>query len=123
MKLSFVLLMSVISVHAFGSDTPILQCSSAGDAIGAVDVVLRDGKPTIEVSDLSDNPPELYPVLSGFKDLKKGTSTTIVAQKEGGLSFGGGLSDAVLLRVLAGQKSAYFAQNGNVFTLRCKKMR
>lgn len=119
MKILIALLIVLSSGQAFAKETPILQCSTAGDALGAVDVILKNGKPFIVVSDLSDNPGELYSVVSGFKDLQKGTSTTIIGQKKGGGSFGGALSDAVLLRVLAGQRKAYFAENGIVFTLHC----
>lgn len=99
----------------------ILLCSTGGDAIGAVDVLVRSDKKTVvRVTELDDSPPVDYIIQSGFKYLLKNDhSTTIIAQEADGAIFGGGYSKASLLRVLPNAKTAFFAKEGYVYELNC----
>ena len=116
----FMILALTLTASISFADTAIFTCSTPGDALGAVQVISKsNGTSIVSISDNSDNPAREYIIASGLKDLKAGNSTTIVAQKSSGKSFGGGRSDAVLFRVTAGQKTGFLAENGNVYSLNC----
>ena len=119
--MKFFLLFSLLvsaSVHAAPEKT-LLACSTPGDAIGAVDVIVKtNGSSVVRVSGLDDSVVE-YKIISGLSDLKKKTSTTIIAQGSKSIEFGGAITKSVLLRVLDGQKEARLAERGTVFFLNC----
>ena len=73
----------------------------------------------VQISESDDAATDLFNVQFGLKDLKSGTSATVIAQKAGATQAGGAFEKAVLLRILDGQKSAVLAMGGTVYRLRC----
>ncbi len=106
------------------ADTDLLQCGGTGYALASAKVTEKsNGRAIIAITGSEeDNAPIVeYIIASGLKDLKNGTSTTIIAQEEGGETLGGVRTQAILLRLFEGQKSRRLAMNGNVYDIVCAR--
>ena len=101
---------------------PLLRCSGSDLALSSMMIQENaDGTAALKVrvSESDDAPTFQFNVQFGLKDLKAGSSATIIAQKVGASQAGGAFENAVLLRVLDGQKSAVLAMAGTVYRVRC----
>lgn len=118
-----VILTSIVILSQNVLANTILSCSTSGFALSEMNVIQRaDGSGVIsaKISEEEDAPTFDYVINSGIKDLMTpGASATLIAQKNGKHQEGGAFDDAVLLRVLEGQKKAILAMNGVVYRLYC----
>lgn len=116
----FILALALMSFNAFSAEKVILSCSTPGDALDDVQFV-QDGAVTfIRISQM-DESIERYELRSSLKNIIKGDSDTLVAVAANAEDFGGATTNALLVRVLPGQKNAFLAKDGMVFTLNCRK--
>lgn len=116
----FILALALISFNAFSAEKEILACSTPGDALDDVKFIQKDNVSLIRISQMDESIEE-YEVRSSFKNLVKGDSDTLIAAAANSEDFGGATTNAILIRVLPGQKSAYLAKDGMVFNLNCRK--
>ena len=126
-KLVFALSACLILEPAFAQadiTANILTCGS--DGIGLAELAVDEGGKTggviyITLSEDDEAKPEKFNIVSGLKDVKNGTSATLIASSEKSESFGGNMTDSVLIRVLNGQKKAVLAYKGSVYRLACTR--
>ncbi len=120
MKL-FIFALTLLSLNAFAAEKMILACSTAGDALDDVQFIQKDDKSSlIRISNMDDSVEE-YEIRTSLKNVIKGDSDTLIAAAANSEDFGGATTNAVLVRILPGQKSAFLAKDGLVFTLNCRK--
>jgi hypothetical protein len=108
----------------------VIRCSTAGDALGAVDVYALNSKTiVIRESDMAGGR-TVYAVsaLPGsglIVALERGQALTLVGMTKKSIAFGGGISNAALLRLGAKptqagvRRSGYYARGGNVYMITC----
>ena len=118
MKKLITITLLVLSVASLAADKTVLTCSTAGDAIDAVEFVVTSGKNEVRVSHLNDTV-DTYKTDRTFKNIAAKDSDTIIATGKDSYAFGGALSDAILIRVFKGAKSARMSLNGSVLFLNC----
>jgi hypothetical protein len=116
--LSFILL--VLTFNAFASEKIILSCTTPGDALDDVNLIVSGDKAVIRVRYLDDSHHEFLSRTT-LKNILKGEADTLIGMTSESLEFGGAISNSVLLRVLPGQKKAYLAKDGIVYFLTCRK--
>ncbi len=116
---SFLLAFALLTVSSVSFAKTVLNCTTPGDALNDVQVV--SGNPGKIVVSYLDDSSETYFLSASTKNIEKGDSDTLVAAKDFNNAFGGGVADAVLLRVLPGQTDARLAANGAVYYLKCSK--
>lgn len=117
MKLLLTFLLS-ISASAFASEKLVLLCSTPGDALDAVQLIQSGDKSLIRISYLNDTS-EDFVIETSLKNIAAKKADTLVGTNDKSIEFGGAVSDAVLLRVLPGQKRAVLASGGTVFKMNC----
>jgi hypothetical protein len=118
MKKVFLIGMFLVGSQAFAA--PVLNCSTSGDGLANM-TVDSTGKIAIQFSEDTEEIPTTYVIKSGLKDVVAKTSATVIAQKAGSNEeFGGTIGDALMLRILDGQKKAYLSVNGDVHRLHCR---
>ncbi len=96
----------------------VLECSTQGDSLAAVQLEKNKNGETIKVIHM-DESVDSYPLMSGLSNIKKGESDTLVGSKELDKAFGGAIPNAALMRVLPGQKKAFLSVGGTVYILNC----
>ena len=119
MKL-FIFALALVSLNAMAADKQILACSTPGDALDDVQLVETSRGAVIRISQMDESIEE-YAIRSSLKNIAKGDSDTLIGVAANSEEFGGAVTNAVLIRVLPGQKSAFLAKDGLVFTLNCRK--
>jgi hypothetical protein len=102
---------------------PVLLCSTGGDALGGADLIENEkGEAQLSITSLDDTQAaDVYTLRARLKNIKVGDSDTLVGEKPTSTSFGGGTSDAALIRVMPGQKTAVLSVKGTVYNLNCSK--
>lgn len=105
---------------AFAADKVVLNCTTPGDALSSVELVEKSSEALVVVRGLDDSVKK-FNIRSSLKNIVKGDSDTLIATSKKSIDFGGATSDAVLLRVLPGQKKALMAMGGAVYTMDCQK--
>lgn len=113
-------LIALVSLNAFAQEKVLLDCTTPGDALDAVKLVQKDDSSIIRISGMDESVQE-YTIRSNLRNIAKGEADTLVGTSENSEEFGGAVTNAVLIRVLPGQKSAFLASNGAVFNLNCFK--
>jgi hypothetical protein len=116
----FILALALMSFSAFSAEKEILACSTAGDALDDVKFIQTDDEAIIRISQMDESVEE-FVVRSSFRNIVNGDSDTLIAAAVNSEDFGGATTNAILIRVLPGQKTAFLANNGMVFTLNCRK--
>ncbi len=116
----FILALALISLNAFSADKEVLACTTAGDALDDVKFIQTDKMEVIRIYQMDESVEE-YEVRTGLRNLAKGDSDTLIASAANTEEFGGAMTNSILIRVLPGQKTAYLAKDGMVFTLNCRK--
>jgi hypothetical protein len=119
MRLCRFLFLTMLSISV-QAETKVLSCSTAGDAVDEVALIEGEQGNRIEVRDLNDGVTG-YKVKRDFKHVKENDSDTLIGMGAQSITFGGAISDAVLMRVFKGGKEARLAVNGVVMFLKCKK--
>jgi hypothetical protein len=129
--MKFILLtLAMISFSAMAADKVILECITPGDALEVVQLIQKNNSAVIRIEFLEDDDSEdgsgnvgseEYAISTSFKNILAGDSDTLIGLGVNSESFGGGRTNAVLMRVLTGQKSAYLAKDGMVYNLDCHK--
>lgn len=128
-KLTLALALSLSVASSFAEDKTYLSCNEIGGDSGlSVQVLMKGGKAVIETSNDSDDEALVYVLLadkdsSGIKTILAEKSGTFVAQASEAVASNsfGQRKKSVMLRLLEGQKSAWFAANGSVFKLDCRR--
>lgn len=119
MKKFLVLALALTSLSTFAKEKVLIDCTTIGDALGAVEIKQDEkGVQTVVVTGLDDNS-VVYQVQSKYKATSK-TKQTIVAAKDFDNVFGGAVMDALMLEVSADKKTAVMAQNSSVFFMNCQ---
>jgi hypothetical protein len=119
MKLILSLLLAM-SANAFAGEKLVLMCSTPGDALDAVQLIQAGDKSLIRVSYLNDTF-EDFVIETNLKNIVAKQADTLVGTSSKSIEFGGAVSDAVLLRVMPGQKRAVLASGGTVYKMNCFK--
>lgn len=110
MKTVFFSSLLFLSMHLNAAE--ILNCTTPGDALDSV-VVTQDGDfQNLTVGYMSEET-ETFRVMSY-------EGTTIIAAKDPGAQFGGGLFNAILMNIDTSKKFGTLALNGNVYFLECR---
>jgi hypothetical protein len=117
MKLILSLLLA-LSANAFAAEKLVLMCSTPGDALDAVQLIQAGDKALIRVSYLNDTF-EDFVIETNLKNIVAKQADTLVGTTSKSIEFGGAVSDAVLLRVMPGQKRAVLASGGTVYKMNC----
>jgi hypothetical protein len=120
-------LFALVSLNAFSAEKVVLECITPGDALEAVQLIQKDGASIIRVEFLVDETEdgnvghEDFTITASLKNILKGDADTLVGTSHNTEEFGGARTNAILIRVLPGQKSALLAKDGAVYTLSCHK--
>lgn len=119
--MKFLILVSLLSFSAMADDKVLLSCSTPGGALAELQLIESKSGPKIAIDYSESDEDEVvsYKIRSSLKNIAKGDSDTLVGLGTETNSYGGAASDAVLLRVLPGQKKAFLAARGLVFDLNC----
>ncbi|MFL5784016.1 MAG: hypothetical protein ACJ76H_05345 [Bacteriovoracaceae bacterium] len=126
---SLLVAFALLSSSAFAADKVILECVTPGDALEVVQLIQKGDSSVIHVEFLVDDTSddgsgnvgsEDYSITTGLKNIIKGDSDTLIGLSAHSESFGGGRSNAVLMRVLP-NGSSYLAKDGIVYNLNCHK--
>lgn len=118
LHLSLALLLTAVPLLANAG--VVLTCSTAGDALDYVEFVQASNGSFIKIHGL-DESVDTYKIRSSLNSIARGDSDTLIGQKSSSLQFGGSITDSVLVRITDGQKTAFLARGGVVYTLNCRK--
>lgn len=114
-------LILMLSASAFASEKVVLVCSTPGGALDAVELIQVENKSLIRVSYMSEEQEE-FVIESSLRNILAKQADTLVGLSSKSVEYGGSISDAVLLRVLPGQKRAVLASGGTVYKLICRNL-
>lgn len=113
-----VLALTLISFNAFATEVVVLECTTPGDALDAVQLIEKGNKSILRILTLAETKHD-YVLNRNLKNIKKGAADTLIGTSKKSIEFGGAVSDAVMIRVFPGQREARMAANGTVYFLNC----
>lgn len=118
MKKFILVALALVSLSTFAKEKVLIECTTPGDALGAVEIKESSkGNQVVVVTGL-DDVSTVYKVQSNYKAASK-TKQVIVAAKDFDNVFGGAIMDALMLEISADKKSAVMADRSSVFIMNC----